>query len=344
MLNLYRRHVAKCSHRTRRSKACACPIWVQGTLNGTWMKKSLGIRSWEAGQKVVRDWEAKQSVSAGLGEALDRFVADCSARNLGFETMKKYQLLRREMEARFGNRPVDSLSVEDLARYRESWKLAPLSAAKKIERMRTFFRFCVGRGWCSGNPASFLRPPKISQSPTLPFSDEDLEKIHKALDAYPDRPKGRQDQVRAFVLLLEHSGLRITDAACLAKDKIRNGRLLLYTQKTGQPVWMPLPAEVLAALDHLPEKLFWSGDGKPRTATGDWWRTLNLLFKIAGVQDGHAHRFRDTFAVRLLSCGVSLENVSILLGHADIKITQKHYAPWVRSRQDRLEEEVRKVW
>jgi len=43
---------------------------------------------------------------------------------------------------------------------------------------------------------------------------------------------------------------------------------------------------------------------------------------------GHAHRFRDTFAVELLLAGVPLERVSILLGHTSVKITEKHYAPW----------------
>jgi len=308
------------------------------------MRKALGIRSWEAGQAIVRGWEARQTASVALAEAFTRFLADCSARNLRGETVGKYVLLRREMEARFGNRPVDSISVEDLALYRESWKMAPLSACKKIERMRTFFRFCVERSWTGRNPASLLKPPKAMQSPTLPFPGDDLEKIRKAFDAYTDRPVGRREQLRAFVLLLEHSGLRIRDAVCVSKDKIRDGRLLLYTQKTGQPVWMPLPPVVVEAFEPLAFRPFWSGDCEPKSAVGDWQRTLARFFKIAGIQGGHAHRFRDTFAVRLLSRGVSLENVSVLLGHADIKITQKHYAPWVRSRQDRLDEEVRKIW
>jgi len=44
--------------------------------------------------------------------------------------------------------------------------------------------------------------------------------------------------------------------------------------------------------------------------------------------------------VGLLEKGVSLETVSILLGHQSIKITQKHYAPWVKTRQDALDKEV----
>jgi hypothetical protein len=34
----------------------------------------------------------------------------------------------------------------------------------------------------------------------------------------------------------------------------------------------------------------------------------------------------------------------MLLGHTNSKITEKHYAPWVRARQEQLEADVRWVW
>jgi integrase/recombinase XerD len=53
---------------------------------------------------------------------------------------------------------------------------------------------------------------------------------------------------------------------------------------------------------------------------------------------------RDTFAVEMLLAGVPLEQVSILLGHKSVKITEKHYAPWVKARQEQLAANVRKAW
>ena len=59
---------------------------------------------------------------------------------------------------------------------------------------------------------------------------------------------------------------------------------------------------------------------------------LNRMFTEAGIADGHAHRFRDTFAVELFGW-CSYEDVRILLGHSSVKITEKHYSPWVKARQ-----------
>ena len=39
-----------------------------------------------------------------------------------------------------------------------------------------------------------------------------------------------------------------------------------------------------------------------------------------------------------------MEHVSVLLGHSSIKVTEKHYSPWVRARQEQLEADVRRTW
>jgi integrase/recombinase XerD len=351
MLSLWRRHLRSCVFANkvspRKYVKCNCPIWVQGTLRGSWMKKSLGIRNWESAQRLVRDWEAGTQATIPMNDACERFHADAVARKLGQAQLGKYRLLVGELKQWFGEKVVSSVTVDDLREYRESWDLSPVSALKKLERVRTFFRFCVESGWIGNNPARLLRPPKVKPKPTLPFTDEEIEKILWACEVYQDRPKGRRAEIRAFVLLLRYSGLRIRDAVTLKRRDVVQGRLLLYTAKTGSGVYVPLPDVVLEALGKIQKAdvnyFFWSGHGNPKSAVADWQRSLKRLFGLAGVQ-GHAHRFRDSFAVSLLQRGVSLENVAVLLGHQSIKVTEKHYAPWVKSRQENLEREVRKAW
>lgn len=349
MLNLWRRHLSRCPHKLRKFKRCSCPIWVQGTLHGQWMKKSLGIRNWEAAQKIVRSWEARiEGGSVSVKEAFERFLGDCEARHLGDATLGKYRLLAREMTARFGSRPADAVSVHDLSEYRESWELAGISSQKKIERLRTFFRFCLERGWVERNPALALKTGRIRVTPTLPVPDEDFDKLVEATERFAK--KGiygvrTGERIKAFLLMLRYSGIRIRDCVTLKRSSIKNGRLFLYSAKTGVPVHLPLPDFVLAKIEKVGnggEYFFWSGLGNPKSGVADWQRSLSRLGRTAGVKF-HAHQLRDSFAVKLLEKGVPLESVAMLLGNS-VKVCEKHYAPWVKVRQERLEEAVKRTF
>ena len=303
------------------------------------------MRNWESAQKLVRDWEAgAKAMTVTVEKASDRFITDAEARHLGAAQLGKYKLLTRELKAFFPDRLIDELSVDDLREYRASWDLGPVTSGKKVERLRAFFKFCMESGWVKGNPAKLLKLPKVKPNPTLPFSEAEYEKILWATELYPDRPKGRRIQVKAFILLLRYSALRIGDAVSLERKRIKDGKLMLYTSKTGTPVWLPLPDMVLESLQRvaISERYFWSGVGTLKSATTGWQRTLVKLFHLAGIK-GHAHMFRDTMAVDLLNRGVSLENVATILGNT-VRICEKHYAPWVRTRQIALEKEIKKVW
>lgn len=312
------------------------------------MKKSLGIRNWESAQKIVRDWEARiEGGSVSVVEAFVQFITDAEARHLKLETLGKYRLLEREMKAQFGPRPVDAISLSDLSEYRQTWKLAGISSRKKIERLRAFFRFCQERGWTEKNPATLLKPPRLVFSPTLPVEDADFQKLIAACEKFPKKGvygARTGERIKAFLLVLRYSGLRIRDCVMLTRKKIQGDKLFLYSQKTNVPVWLPLPEFVLAAIAGCGngEYYFWSGIGNPKSGVADWQRSLARLGKLAGVKF-HAHQLRDSFAIGLLTNGVSLETVSVLLGNS-LKVCERHYNPWVKVRQERLEEVVRRTF
>jgi hypothetical protein len=71
---------------------------------------------------------------------------------------------------------------------------------------------------------------------------------------------------------------------------------------------------------------------------------VRLSHRRLDVDAELATRRRDTFAVELLLAGVPIERVSVLLGHQSVRITEKHYAPWVRSRQEQLEADLARAW
>lgn len=266
--------------------------------------------------------------------------------------LKRYQLLFRRIEdfgERNGLRYLKELDLQVLDRFCAEWKEGPRSRLKKLERLHAFLRFCEKRKWIDTNPATELQAPKVPNRPTLPFTREEMLKILAGVDKYAKRAGvANAQRVRAFVLLLRYSGMRIGDAVQCGSGRLNGNKLFLYTQKTGVPVRCALPDFVIREIEAAPKSseqfFFWTGKSKLHTAVGIWQQSLQTLFSLAGVQGGHAHRFRDTFAVELLLSGVPLERVSVLLGHQSIRVTERHYAPWTRSRQEQLEADLQRAW
>jgi integrase/recombinase XerD len=318
------------------------------------------MRDWQRAQEKIREWEARdgrtvEPEAKTIDAAWTEFLADIEARKLAESTIRKYKLLKRQMEdfaKERGFRFLIELDLPAVSQFRAGWKDGPRSSAKKLERLRAFLRFAMKRKWVSENPAADLRAPKVTLCPTLPFTPEEMQKIYVAIDKYkeemPQHGLENARRLRGLVLLQRYSGLRISDVVGMETNRISGKKLFLYTAKTGVPVNTVLPDFVIKALDETPrvcEKyFFWSGEGKLDSIVRSWQNRLHRLFELAGIEDGHPHQFRDTFAVELLLSGVPIERVAILLGHSSVRITEKHYAPWVRARQDQLEADLTKAW
>src|SRR5208282_22262 len=169
--------------------------------------------------------------------------------------------------------------------------------------------------------------------------------------------KQKCDRVHALLQLMRWSGLAIRDALTIERSEIIHDekkqlyRIVTARQKTGTDVSVPIPADVahelLTVLNGNPRYVFWSGNGMEESVTKNWAKYISQLFddaKIPKVCYMVSHRLRDTFAVDLLEKGVPLEEVSKLLGHTSIRTTEKHYAKWVRGRQDRADALVSATW
>lgn len=362
MLTIFRRHSKTCGKSSRRYRRCRCPIHVAGSLGGETIRKSLDLVSWEAAENLIHEWNrsgkigGKEHRAVTLVMAVETFIEDARGRQLASESIRLYQgFLTRKLlpwALAKGLSLVGELGFEEMVEFRASWKFKPVTAAKRFELLRHFFTFCVAANWTAKNPLVGMKRPEVRQNPTLPFLEEEVGAILEAATRFNPRGthgKNQPKRIRAFVLLLRYSGLRIGDAVRLTKSQLVDRRVFLYTQKTGTPVYLPLPdfvsqaVEEQAKLNTHPLYVFWSGKGSARTATSSWQRTLKRVFEMAKVKGGHAHRLRDSAAVSWLLGGLGIEDVAVLLGNSP-KIVHRHYSPWILARQNRLEEMVRKTW
>jgi site-specific recombinase XerD len=112
-----------------------------------------------------------------------------------------------------------------LRKFRESWSDSGISALKKLERLRAFIRFAHEGGWIDEDSTRHLKSPKVTNGPTMPYTQDEIIAILAACSELPDNygkvggANGRR--ARALVLLLRYSGMRIGDIVTCAVDRLK---------------------------------------------------------------------------------------------------------------------------
>jgi integrase len=152
-------------------------------------------------------------------------------------------------------------------------------------------------------------------------------------------------RARAFLLVLLYTGLRISDAIQLCRDRIdAEGRMFMKILKTGEPIYLKLKLSVIEALNEVPEAenlrpgyFFWNTRSSLESACNRYRHTLKFIERHARIVDVRAHRFRDTFAKAVLDMGQPLSTLQLLLGHRTISTTERYYRHFSRQQQSLMD-------
>lgn len=149
------------------------------------------------------------------------------------------------------------------------------TAGRHLEK--AFFKYCQRMGWIKASPAYGIKAIKPEESETLPLLGGRYEQVLKATYRYdanmrPDDHYGLE--LRALIELMRLSGLRISDALTVAKDRIIGNRFTLRTVKSvknATKLTVILPDHVVTALHAFPTRptvdpryFFWSGKSETK--------------------------------------------------------------------------------
>ncbi len=354
-LFLVRLHSDNCPHRKKGQQflSCKCSLGVDGYLNGKRYRKSLQTRSLDKAYRKLAAIERPDYREPKLiKDAIEAFKS--SKEDVGHGTKRNHRrtldnLLR--ITKSVGITRLDDVEIETIDLFRTKRPISAITWVKELAILRNFFGFCVSRKWMDSNPAKEVKAPTVKPKPKEPYRQEEVLRIISACDQL-GKCRYERARARAMVLLLRYTGLRVSDVATLARDRVRDGRIYLHTMKNGKPIFLPIPTVVSNVLEALPEPkgtnghskyLFWSGNGTTRAFIRGVTRTLARVFKLSEVEGAHAHRFRHTLATALLEKGWTTEDVSDVLGSTP-EIIRKHYAQWTVQRQERISSLAQDVW
>jgi len=207
------------------------------------------------------------------------------------------------------------------------------TTARKLATLRSFYKFCLRRGYVESNPLASIRTPK--QEKRLPKFLE-VDQINKLLNTPDDTTLlGARD--KAMLEVLYSTGIRVSELVALNRDDIDvTSQCVRVRGKGKRQRTAPIGPTALGAIDKYLElreadprsaafdqsALFVNKHGK-RLSTRSVRRKLDKYLLAAGLDPSVSpHTLRHSFATHMLNNGADLRGVQELLGHQSISTTQ----------------------
>ena len=221
---------------------------------------------------------------------------------------------------------VDQVQHSDLEAFRDDLlgqDYTPKTVSRKLNAVKTFFRYLVREGVVSSNPAEDVSHPKIE--PSVPKFLSPLE--YRAL-----RDVVRDDaRIYAIIELILQTGMRISEVSNLKIENIQKNNVKIEAYATQPERTIPLNAPSREAVEEYlkvrPETdspyLFVSKNGNP-LAVRNIRAAIDRYMEKAGIPDYSVNDLRTTFIVENLKDGVDLVMLSQIVGHKRLSTTERY--------------------
>lgn len=193
-------------------------------------------------------------------------------------------------------------------------------AIHTLAALRCFYAWGREQGLSDGDPTSGMRIKRRDHVPTKPLERGDFASLLKVCDC---------DRDRTMLMLMAHTGLRITELATLTPESFDwQRRLIKINGKGGKQAYVAAPDEVLGMVRGMmgffpvSNEGIWRSEQKRRPMAAHQLRKIVYrLAEKAGV-DAHPHRMRAMFAVEHYKTYHDIERLRRAMRHAEVTTTQ----------------------
>jgi len=227
-----------------------------------------------------------------------------------------------------GKLQAEEVSSDDINEFKavlDKQRYTGKSISRKINSIKSFFRFLITENALEQNPAEVVTHPKFEQVPPRILTRIEYRALRDAC---------RGDiRIAAIVELLLQTGMRISELAVLLMNEIDFERNIIFIEaqdsRGSRKVPMNKSAKVaLSAYIQIRPKarektIFLTKTCRPflvrniRTA-------IDRYFRLAGIKEAKVNDLRHTFIIEQLKAGTPLVYVSQLVGHKRITTTEKY--------------------
>ncbi len=285
-------------------------------------QKSEALRFLTLFTKQLEERQNKKTTPITLHRFVTEFLKHSEALHT-FWTNYTYKQTFRFLKKYFNDVTLTEISTKDISKYIEHRinTASVYQARKDLINISASFNWAITQGYLLENPCKDVKKVKVPQKLPLFYSQADLEKLLAVID---------NEDIKDMVIVAVNTGMRQMELIRLQWSQVNlNDRIVIldnqhHITKGKRVRTIPLNAnayEVLNRRDKNTCRVFLY-NGEPMIQ-----HFLSLKFAVyvdrAEINNKlNFHSLRHTFASWLVQAGVSIYEVSKLLGHADITTTQ----------------------
>lgn len=270
-----------------------------------------------------------KSVNGSIDQLLDKKVTKTSLYQFAGEclhrwektkapgSIKAYQSMLKAALSFDSKVYIEDITPDWLARYEDHCRgeCGDGGTLKRIAFISVIIKEAIRRGIIDRDPFLIYKKPPKKNPPKVWLTIDELHRIEKLAK----KTKSQVVKNTAWWFLFAcYTGLRYSDCANFSTRHIQDGRLILYTQKTGEVVSIKMTSKI-KELAGMVTKIHIYTNQKMN-------QYLKAVAHLAGINKLLTfHTGRHTFAVNCANLGISQEVASKLLGHSDLKTTSIYY-------------------
>ena len=321
--------------------------WARAQRKGREYRRSLKTTNRAVAERRLREWlEELDAIAWGdrprrsWEEAAARFIKE-HLPTLKPRSRERYAASLKHLNNHFAGKMLHHITSAEMSEFeakRRAEGVAPATIRRDLACLSSLVTSTVEWEWADNNPVpAFIkqrakRGLKESAPRTRYLTEDEERRLIAAATSRQAERLGKRTCAREAIIIAIDTGLRREELMGLTWKQVDLLRGLIDTgtrTKSGRARKVPIPPRSAQILAHLPRHE--SGFVLVNPGTGTRFLQLNKGLKAAArrakIEDLRWHDLRRTAGCRWLQRdGKTMEEISVLLGHSSVVVTEQRYA------------------
>lgn len=262
---------------------------------------------------------AKRTTAGSLNSLIKGYTSSLGFAKLSPVTQKQYTKRMAWIARDYGSQSIATLRRQHIVKMIDGMS-TPSMARDFLAMLRVLIQYAIGLNLIEVDPSIGVKVTLEKSEGFHTWTEPEVARFrkHHALGS----------RARLALELLLATAVRVSDVVKLGSGHIKGGVINIpSTQKTGQPVTLPVMAELEAAIAATPTigiaTFLVNEHGRPFTPEQmTKWFSQQCL--DAGLKGCTAHGLRKLACVRLAHAGATAPEIMAVSGHRSLKVASRY--------------------